>query len=250
MPINRIDAILGGDRCRLIGKLSAPIAHEIINPVSAALNFAALMQHILKEDVLPSERIAEFRGHLSHVIRETTRAGRIASEFLMFARDKGNDFRPADPNEVVRRACSLSSHMFKVGDVETHIHLAGLLPRIECDSVRLQQALLHLLVNASEAMEQSERREVTVETRLLERGKGIAVEIRDTGEGMAQDLFPVIFEPFFSTRNRSENLGLGLTVACEIVAAHRGSIEVESRLGEGTTARVFLPAAEHTGESA
>ena len=250
LPADRIHRILGSDRWRLTGKLSAPVAHEIINPVSAALNLATLMQHILKGDGIPPERIAEFRGHLAHVIRETARAGRIASEFVMFARAKGQEPRPADSNEVVRRAVSLASHMFKVGDIETHLHLAELLPRIRCDSSRLQQALLNLFVNASEALERSERREITVETRMLGEGNGIVLEIRDTGEGIAHDLLPVIFDPFFSTRNRCDNLGLGLTVAREIVLAHRGRIEVESRPGEGTTARVILPVEGHAGESA
>ncbi|MBP1595617.1 MAG: integral rane sensor signal transduction histidine kinase [Acidobacteria bacterium] len=250
LPAGRFDRILGSDRWRLIGKLSAPVAHEIINPVSAALNLASLMQHILKGEGVPPERIAEFREHLSHVIRETARAGRLASEFVMFAHAKGQEPRPADPNEVVRRAVSLASHMFKVGDIETHLHLSDLLPRIRCDSVRMQQALLNLFMNAAEALEQSERREVVVETRLPGQGEGVVLEIRDTGEGIAPELLPVIFDPFFSTRNRYDNLGLGLTVAREIVLAHRGRIEVQSRPGNGTTVTVILPVAGHAGESA
>src|SRR4030042_3937942 len=103
LPVGRLDKILGSDRLRLIGRLSASVAHEIINPVSAALNLAPLLQQILKDDGIPPERIAEFRGHLSHVIRETARAGRIASEFVMFAGAKNPEAPPAAPTEGVRR---------------------------------------------------------------------------------------------------------------------------------------------------
>jgi signal transduction histidine kinase len=236
-----IKRILQSNRFLLLARLSAPMVHEIINPVSAVLNLATLMQHILKDDGVPPGQVTEFRSYLTQVISESKHAGRIASEMQSFARATSHEPRGTDLNEVIRQALSLASHMFRMEDVEFHLELADGLLGVRCDSPQLQQALLNLLVNAAEAVEGRQQRRVTVETRLHENGHAAVLEVRDTGAGIPPEHLRRIFDPFFTTKDKPESLGLGLTIAHSIVEAHGGSIEVESRPGEGVTIRVALP---------
>jgi C4-dicarboxylate-specific signal transduction histidine kinase len=236
-----IERILQSNRFLLLARLSPPMVHEIINPVSAVLNLATLMQHILKDDGIPSGRVMEFRSYLTQVISESKQAGRIASEMRSFARATSYEPRRNDLNEVIRQALSLASHIFKLEDVESRAELADGLPDVRCDCPRLQQALLNLLVNAAEAVEGRQHRRVTVETRLHENGHAAVLEITDTGAGISPEHLPRIFDPFFTTKDKPECLGLGLTIARSIMEAHGGSIEVKTRLGEGTTIMVTLP---------
>ncbi len=237
-----MDRILRSNRCLLVSRLAAPIAHEIINPISAAVNLATLMQCLLKEDAIPAERGTEFRGYLSQVIGETTRAGRIASEMLAFVRASGTGPGRLHLNRIVRQTLSLASHLLKTEDVESLLALRDDLPRVFCDGTQMQQALLHLIVNAVEAVEGCECRRVTIGTRLNQDRRAVVMEVLDTGRGIVPDQLPRVFDPFFTTKERPENLGLGLTIARRIVEACRGSIEVKSRPGEGASVTMLLPA--------
>ncbi len=236
-----VDRILRHNRSLLLGKITAAVAHEIINPIAASLNLATLMQHILKEDGIPAERAEDCRNYLFQIVRETGRAGKIASDILSFARTADSPPCLADLNEIVRQAFSLAAHLFKTEDVECRLELTEGLPRISCDTIRIRQALLNVLVNAVEAVEGSDSRLVTIETREAEGGGAVLLEVRDTGEGIAPGILQDVFEPFFSTRTDAENLGLGLTVARRIVQEHQGSLEVHAGPSQGAAVRFTLP---------
>lgn len=197
-----VERILLSDRFILLAKLSASMAHEIINPVSAVLNLATLMQHILKDDGIPTGRVAEFRGYLSQVIGESGRAGRIASELLAFSRASIREPGRTDPNEIVRQAFSLASHMLKIEDVECRLDLGEGLPLVYCDGTRIERALLHLLINAAEAVEGRELRRITIDTRLKADRRTVVLRISDTGEGIPDERLPRIFDPFFTTKQK------------------------------------------------
>lgn len=233
--------ILSSSRCLLIARLAAPAAHEIINPVSAVVNLATLMQSMLQDDRIPTEGRSEFRSYLSQVISEAARAGRIAADLLAFAHATRREPSPFDLNEIARRTVSLAAHLLKIEDVESRLALADGLPWISGDIIEVQHALLHLVVNAAEAVAGRTTRRVTISSRSSEDGRALLLEVRDTGEGVAPEHKLRIFDPFFTTKKRPENLGLGLTVARAIMEAHRGSITVESRPGEATRVTLALP---------
>ncbi len=226
----------------MLSKLAAPAAHEIINPVSAALNLAAIMLSGLKKDQLSADRAKEFRGYLAQIISESTRAGRIASELLALARDSYRDPRLADFNEIVAGAFSVSSHRFKIEDVECTLILAQHLPPIRCDAVRMQEAVLNLLANAVEAVAGRPERRVQIMTRRREDARGVILEIADSGPGVPRKHMSQIFDPWFTTSDRPENLGLGLTVARGIVETCGGFLELAGEQQAGATFRLALPA--------
>ena len=118
--------------------------------------------------------------------------------------------------------------------------------QIVCDANQIQQALLALLVNAVEAMANGG----TLTVRAVGREDWVAIAISDTGYGIAPEVIPHIFEPFFSTKDKAEGVGLGLAVAYGIIQRHGGDIEVESQLNHGTTYTVTLPKRPPRNESA
>jgi C4-dicarboxylate-specific signal transduction histidine kinase len=231
-----------GGRSRLLSKLAAPAAHEIINPVSAALNLAAIMHSGLKEDRISADRAKEFRGYLAQIISESTRAGRIASELLALARASYREPRLADFNEIVAGAFSVSAHRFKIEDVECTLALAQHLPPVRCDAVRMQEVVLNLLANALEAVAGRAERRVQIMTRRREDARGVVLEIADSGPGVPRKHMSKIFDPWFTTSDRPENLGLGLTVARSIVETCGGFLELAGEQQAGATFRVTLPA--------
>ncbi len=124
--------------------------------------------------------------------------------------------------------------------IELREHLAEGLPPVECDANQIQQVVLVLMVNASEAMPKGGTLDVTTEfDRAADQG---VVRVRDTGNGIPRDVLPHIFDPFFTTKEDQNRTGLGLAVAAGIVEQHTGEITVQSKEGEGTEFRVALPA--------
>jgi two-component system NtrC family sensor kinase len=119
--------------------------------------------------------------------------------------------------------------------------LQGDLPRIRCDSSQIQQVIMNLVMNAAEATGPKGGGMVGICTRQTPDGTDVVVEVKDNGEGIPAEHLSKIFDPFFTTKGEGKGVGLGLAVVYGVVNAHEGDIEVDSRLGQGTTFRVTLP---------
>ena len=133
---------------------------------------------------------------------------------------------------------------FRQSGVELVLDLEPLLPSVEVDEGQLRQVLLNILGNARQVMQPGGR--VRVSTHPGAAGE-IVIEIADNGPGIPQDALDKIFEPFFS--KRAGGTGLGLAIARQMVENHRGHIEVESKVGEGTTFRIRLPRRHSRGDA-
>ncbi len=234
--------LMQADRLASLGQLSASVAHEINNPLSGVLNLSMLMQRVLKDDGIPKGREAEFRKYLDQVVAETARTGRIVSDLLAFSRRGTPQRSDVDLNVVVGRTVSLVGHKLKLMNVEVECALDAALPHVEADGSQLQQVVMNLVLNGAEATRKKGAGRLRVATRAVERGRGVVLEVKDDGEGMAPELKERIFEPFFTTKDEGKGVGLGLAVVYGIVQAHGGDIEVESAPGEGALFRVTLPA--------
>jgi two-component system, NtrC family, sensor kinase len=233
--------LLQTDRMASLGQLAASVAHEINNPISGVLNLSMLMQRILKDDGIPLNRVADFRKYLSQVITETSRVGRIVTDLLSFSRRSKPQSATADLNTIVRNTLSLVSHKLKLASVEVHLELLEDLPLLECDNSQMQQVVLNLVMNASEATHKSGRGDVWVSTRVDPENSAVILEVRDNGEGIPPEITSKIFDPFFTTKEEGKGVGLGLAVVYGIVEAHHGDIEVRSEVGRGATFTVTLP---------
>jgi signal transduction histidine kinase len=141
----------------------------------------------------------------------------------------------------VRRAVLLVKHKLEMQGIELKEDLAAELPPAHCDANQIQQVVLVLLVNASEAMPKGGRIEISTE---FDGGsERCSVRVKDTGGGIPEDVLPRIFDPFFTTKEDQNRTGLGLAVAHSIVEQHAGEISVDSTPGVGTEFRVTVPAA-------
>jgi two-component system NtrC family sensor kinase len=233
--------LLQTDRLASLGQLSASVAHEINNPLSGVLNLSMLMQRIVKDDGVPSQRVEEFRKYLAQVVNETTRVGRIVQDLLAFSRRSKPQRAKVDFNAIVSTTVNLLSHKLKLMNVAIDLNLETPLPSIACDSSQMQQVLINLIMNGAEAAQGKEPGRVVVRTRKDPATSEIVLEVIDNGDGIAAENIPKIFDPFFTTKGEGKGVGLGLAVVYGIVEEHNGDIRVSSRVCEGATFTVRLP---------
>jgi two-component system NtrC family sensor kinase len=233
--------LLKADRLASLGQLAASVAHEINNPLSGVLNYAALMGRILKDDGIPKERVPEFRSYLERVSDQTARAGRIVSDLLAFSRRSKPQRAPSDLNAIVRATVGLVSHKLKLLNVEASLRLDEALPLLPCDPSQMQQVVLNLVMNAAEATRGRGSGRVAVVTVRSDDGESAVLEVTDDGEGIPKETLDRIFDPFFTTKDDGKGVGLGLAVVYGIVESHGGRIEVQTAPGRGTTFQVTLP---------
>ena len=233
--------VLHMEKMASLGKLSATVAHEINNPLTGMLIYAGLSRRDLQGQALDPAVREEVMRYLSVIERECRRCGGIVQNLLLFARRSGASMAQVDVNDVVRQSLML---------VEHHLHMSGLklqatfLDNDSCimaDAGQLQQALVALLVNAVEAMSGVPEGQGELVVVLHGTADSVRIDIGDNGIGIRSDVLPQIFEPFFSTKEAENGVGLGLSVVYGIVQRHGGRIEVDSQVGKGTTFHLTLP---------
>ena len=230
--------LLSSEKMASIGKLAATVAHEINNPLFGILTYAHLtLRGVQKLEFPGRDEMAE---QLQTIERESKRCGDLVKNLLTFSRQSPSQREPQDLNTVVHRAVLLVKHKLDMQSIVLKESLAQGLPAVECDGNQIQQVILVLMVNASEAMPKGGTLEVATE--FDPAGEQGVVRVRDTGSGIPQDVLPHIFDPFFTTKEDQNRTGLGLAVAASIIEQHAGEITVRSTPGEGTEFRVALPA--------
>jgi signal transduction histidine kinase/CheY-like chemotaxis protein len=213
-----------------IGELAANIAHEINNPLTTVLGFASFIAERLKAD-------DPMREELTLIQDEASRARDIVRDLLQFSRQR--DFMPetASLNSVLEQVITMVRRQGALGPVTVREQYAADLPDVEVDISRIKQVFLNIINNAVYVMPDGG----TLTIRTIAGGRGVRVEIEDTGPGIAPEHRDRIFDPFFTTKPEVSGTGLGLSVSLGIVQSHGGTIEVVSELGRGTTFTVALP---------
>ena len=218
------------ERLTALGNLAAGVAHEIRNPLSSIKGFATYLAGKVQGQDQDAARA---------MIQETDRLNRVVSELLEFARPGEMKLRDEDLAQVVERALRLVRADVTAKGVAVSFEQEGGLPRVPLDPERFTQALLNLFLNAVQAMGQGGTLRILAAAE-PETGS-VVLSIADTGHGMAAELVPDIFNPYFTTK--SSGTGLGLAIVHRIIEAHGGEIKVESVVGQGTVFTLLLPAA-------
>jgi two-component system NtrC family sensor kinase len=231
--------LLSTEKMASIGKLAATVAHEINNPLFGILTYARLVSREVAKHDIPNR--ADLTEQLQTIERESKRCGDLVKNLLTFSRQAPSHREPNDLNTLVHRAVLLVKHKLDMQSIELKENLASELPPVDCDANQIQQVILVLLVNASEAMSKGGCLQVT--TGFDATGEHGVVRVKDTGGGIPPEVLPRIFEPFFTTKEDQNRTGLGLAVAHSIVEQHAGEIRVNSTPGEGTEFEVTLPVA-------
>jgi signal transduction histidine kinase len=217
------------DRLSALGQLSASMAHEIRNPLGSIKGAA----EILKDDYSRDDSKFEF---VQILIKETDRLNRIVQEFLGFARPKQPEFQQADINDAIESVLTLTAQEARKARVAVERRLDPRIGLRSLDAGLLKQAFLNLVLNAIQAMPSGGV--LTVESRLT--AGEIVVRVSDTGTGIPEENRKKLFTPFFTTKK--SGTGLGLAITYRIIENHRGTIDVASEPGKGTTFTVRIPA--------
>src|SRR2546430_7257678 len=179
---------------------------------------------------------------VSIIEMEAHRAGKIVRDLLNFARKREPKREQLSVHDVLDRAIDLLGPKLAYAHVEVERVFDLSLPAIAGDRDQLTQVFLNLITNAMDAMETGGR--VVLQTGIHQGAGGramVSVGVSDTGHGIPPEARARIFEPFYTTKSEGRGTGLGLSVSLGILQMHGGSIEVDSKVGHGTTMRVTVP---------
>jgi two-component system NtrC family sensor kinase len=230
---NREEEIIQSKKLASLGILTAGVAHELTNP----LNNISMMAQTYEEvyDHLGKEQRIEF---MRKVDSETERIRSIVVNLLDFSKPKKATLAASDINVVIHKTLKLVQNVLDISKVDTHLSLAEELPRVFIDERQVQQVLVNLIVNASQAMD--DIRILDIMTMPAKTSGFVEIRVKDTGRGIPPEYLSHIFDPFFSTKDGS-GTGLGLSVSYGIIRNLKGNIRVESEVGIGTTFTIELP---------
>jgi two-component system NtrC family sensor kinase len=231
--------IMQSEKLAAIGQLAAGVMHEINNPLATIGACVAAIQGKLEDGQATTAALGEY---LDIIDREVERCSKIVDGLLDFSRPKGQSKAPLSVAVLLDETLFLLKHHQRFKRMTVDRKLEPRLPRILGNKEQLIQALMALLLNAVDAMDQTGR--LTVRAARGQRGDEVVVEVEDTGVGIPREDQAKIFEPFFTTKQPGRGTGLGLSICYGIVEDHRGRIEVDSLPGRGATFRVYLPVTE------
>ncbi len=226
--------LVQAEKLGVVGEMAAAVAHEINNPLGIMMAKASELQSVADQRGCPQLCREDF-GALG---REIARIGEVVRSLLLFARKSEMMLAPTDVNEVLRQTARFVEPSFGRANVTIVPETATTLPLVRADANQLQQVFLNLLQNAKDAMPQGG----TIRLRSHAENGRVSIEVIDSGTGIAREIINRIFDPFFSTKQRGDGSGLGLSVSYGIIKGHGGNIEVSSEVGHGSVFRVVLPA--------
>lgn len=218
-----------------MGEMASAIAHELNQPLSAITNYLKGSQRLLQGADHP--RLAPIRDALDRAATQALRAGQIIRRLRDFVSRGESERRIESMTRLVQEAAALALVGAKEKGVRVSFDLDPEIDAVVADKVQIQQVLVNLIRNAVEAMENQDRRDLSVSTRRAADGM-VAVQVDDTGSGISEEIAQKLFQPFATTK--ANGMGVGLSISRTIVQAHGGQIEAKSRPGGGTSFRFTL----------
>lgn len=230
-------------RVSLLGQLSAALAHELNQPLTAIMTNAQAAQRFIARD--PSD-LTEIGEILNDIVRDDERAAGVISRMRAFLKKGEAEAELLDVNELVSDVVLLARGDIDRKRLTIRQAMGDGLPSVRGDRIQLQQVILNLLTNAADAAASAspEHREITVATTRSEDGS-VVIAVSDQGTGISAMAMDRLFEPFRTTKR--EGMGLGLAISRSIVESHGGRIEAANNRDRGAEFRVTLPPAEEVG---
>jgi signal transduction histidine kinase len=226
-------SVAQSEKLAALGTLAAGVAHELNNPIGVMTSRIELMLLDADAHRLPQE----VRDDLGVLQRHARRVARIVQGLTSFARQSPRDRGRVDLNQLVEETFVLVEKPLTSHGVTVQCVLERGLPPVWGDLNALQQVLVNLLTNARDALNGPGT--IEVRTTTSPDRHHVRLLVRDTGHGIRADVLPRIFDPFFTTK--TEGTGLGLSISYGIMRDHQGTIEVESRVGGGTSFTLTFP---------
>lgn len=230
------DKLVQADKLVLLGQLSAGVAHEIRNPL-AAVN---LNLQILKRNI--DSQTPDY-SYVKTALQGVERISRIVEVTLNFSRPAVPDIQGLSINTLLPATLDLVASILKRKDISIDLKLDDDLPKVPADAKQMQQVFINLITNAADSIQnKGEIRIKTYTEKPTHRseGKYVVVSISDNGCGISPEDLTKIFNPFFT--RKADGTGLGLPITQRILHNHNGIIDIESKVGNGSTFYVKLPA--------
>ena len=240
--IAALEQLRHADRLTTVGKLASGVAHELGTPLNVVV---ARAEMIASGDAAGDES----RDCARIIVESAQRMTRIIRQLLDFARRRGPRKEKCDLAFLASRAIQLVQPIAERRHVKTAVTIAAPAPEASVDVAQVEQAVTNLVVNAIQASEEGAAVDIEVGGCSAQPpadvggslGEWLAVRVRDRGAGIAPDVLPHIFEPFYTTKDVGSGTGLGLSVAYGIARDHGGWIAVDSALGRGSVFTLYLP---------
>jgi len=232
--------LLQSEKQASIGKLAGGVAHEINNPLTGIFTFTHML---LRRKDIPED----LRSDLETIAQETERVRKIVKGLLDFSRQTELDRESTDVNRLIRHTMSLVENQTLIKGVSLNFEPGEGLPMITLDRNQMQSVLLNIIINALDATDAGGHITVTsgIGISTSKPGQnGIEILCTDTGCGIPPENLNKLFDPFFTTKEVGHGTGLGLSVSYGIVERHGGTIWVQSKVGKGTTFKIWLPIEE------
>jgi len=238
------------ERMNSIGQLAGGVAHDFNNTLMAISAAAEVMSDTLPED-------HQCAPHLALIINTSQRAAQLTQKLLAFSRKARLATQILDLHEVLGGVRELLTHALDPR-ITLQMALADGACLVEADPTQLQNALLNICLNAKDAMPDGGLLRICTERVDLDSGTSaghasdvkpgryVRIEVRDNGTGMDASTLKRAFDPFFTTKEPGRGTGLGLSLVFGAVREHRGSVSLESRVGQGTSCAILLPLLERT----
>ncbi|MBW1722689.1 MAG: GAF domain-containing protein [Deltaproteobacteria bacterium] len=237
--LRRSHALLSrAEKFSFLGNLSARLAHEIKNPMTAIGTFIQMLPHKYDDE--------EFRNNFYNIaLEETARVNNLITELLDLVKTHEPHFQLEDLHDLINRMILLVSPQSNAKKIKVSTFFDPEVGRIWMDSEKMKQVILNLLSNAVEFTPEGGKIDVTtLKTRDGRSSEIVRIEIRDTGIGIPPENLEKVFDPYFTTKHKSSihnGTGLGLFIAHKNMEDHKGSIEVDSKVNEGTVFTLSLP---------
>jgi two-component system NtrC family sensor kinase len=234
--------LLQSEKQASVGKLAGGVAHEINNPLTGIVTFTHML---LRRNDIPEE----VRTDLETIAQETERVRKIVKGLLDFSRQTELDREPTDVNRLVRQTMTLVENQALIKGVNLTFEPGDGLPMVTLDRNQMQSVLLNIIINALDATDPGGSITITTNIGISTSKpgqKGIEILCTDTGCGIPPENLNRLFDPFFTTKEVGHGTGLGLSVSYGIVERHGGTIWVQSKVGKGSTFKVWLPTEEQS----
>ena len=225
-------------RVAMLGELSGALAHELNQPLTAILSNAQAAQRLLAQKTI---NLQDVRDILKDVVADDIRAGEVIRRLRNLLKPGHMALEPLRIGDVVHDVLSLARAQLVQHRVAVIEELEPTLPVIRGDRVQLQQVLLNVIINATDAVGGNRPDDRVVVAAATLKDGWLSISVSDNGTGLSPTASARLFEPFFTTK--SNGLGLGLTICRSIVSAHGGRLSIRNNADRGATVEFTLPVA-------
>jgi len=230
------------ERLASLGTLAAGIAHEINNPLSYVIGNISFALDQLNQNRAALKELSQFNevnNALGEAQEGAQRIAGIVRDVKVFSRADRDSLRRVKLESIVDAALRMMQS--NIERKATVVRELADVPRVLANEARLTQVLVNLLVNALQALPERPVAENRIVVALRADARFVFLEVRDNGHGISEENLRRIFDPFFTTKAVGDGMGLGLSICNSIITAHGGRIDVESKVGVGSTFRIILP---------